>query len=111
MAVILMHLEEVAQQAEMPDTIAGLMRLLFMTFAAVSNKILPVGMTTQQAKALVAEDPAYFNDISCEHIVKCVANLMLVGDFLFPKDKAARAVMGGSQCNRVSGDQRAPAMA
>ena len=48
-----MHLEEIVRHAERPDSVAGLMRLLFASFPPVTNKIVPPGLGEADIKKML----------------------------------------------------------
>ena len=83
---VLMHVEEVYDQAQKPDSTAGMMRFLVGHFSAVVNKILPDAPAEQITKILDA-DPDYFNDLSYDNVVQAMGRVMLVSSLLFPKGR------------------------
>eukprot|EP00973_Karenia_brevis_P023199 3194804-Karenia_brevis.AAC.1 len=72
-----MHLEEVVEQAEKDDSVAGLMRFLVAKFPAVVNKLLPPGLSDADIKQILDEDPDYFNDLCYDEVVQGMANVLL----------------------------------
>ena len=86
-AAVMMHLKEVVQHAEAPDSVAGLMRLLHATFPPVPNKIVPPGLDEAGVKKLLEEDPHYFNNLAIDDVVECMANVMRVAGALYTDGK------------------------
>ena len=81
-----MHIEEIVEQGTKPDSTAGMMRFLTGHFKPVVNKILPDG-PPDEIRALLEEDPDYFNDLVYDDVVESIANLMLVSGSLFVKNQ------------------------
>eukprot|EP00973_Karenia_brevis_P044917 6219790-Karenia_brevis.AAC.1 len=84
---ILMHLEEIVQDAEKPDTVAGLMRLLYATWPAVANIIMPTHVSGTQQERLREEDDQYFNDLKYDEVVGCMSNILRIIRELYPRNK------------------------
>ena len=83
-----MHLEEITAQAEKDDSVAGLMRFLLAKFPAVVNKLVPPGLSDEELRQLLDEDPDYFNDLCYDEVVQGMANVLLVSSKLYPYKKA-----------------------
>ncbi|CAK0831366.1 unnamed protein product [Prorocentrum cordatum] len=79
---VMMHIEEVYEQAQKPDTTAGMMRFLIGHFTAVVNKILPDAPAPQVAR-LLEDDPDYFNDLEYDHVVTAIGKVMLTASALY----------------------------
>ena len=79
---VLNHLEETVAQSEKEDTAFGMARFIHGCFPMVANKIRPEGGNANIA-AHVA-DEAYFNDLTYDQCVQCMAHVMLVAWRLFP---------------------------
>ncbi|CAK0837958.1 unnamed protein product [Prorocentrum cordatum] len=65
----MMHVEEVYDQAQKPDSTAGMMRFLVGHFIAVVNKILP-DLPPPQLARILDSDPNYFNDPTYDDVVE-----------------------------------------
>ena len=101
---ILMHLEEVVRHAEKDDSVAGLMRLLFVTFPPVTNKIAPKGLSEGATKELLTTDPDYFNDLAYDDVIKCCATIVRVGqavEGLEDRDELRRRRGRAGECEDV----------
>ncbi|CAK0858472.1 unnamed protein product, partial [Prorocentrum cordatum] len=79
---VMMHIEEVYEQAQKPDTTAGMMRFLIGHFTAVVNKILP-DVPAPQVARLLEDDPDYFNDLEYDHVVTAIGKVMLTASALY----------------------------
>jgi hypothetical protein len=79
--VVLNHLEETVAQSEKEDTAFGMARFVHSVFPMVANKIRPEGAA--DVAAHVAEE-SYFNDLTYDQCVSCMAHVMLVAARLFP---------------------------
>eukprot|EP00959_Pyramimonas_sp_CCMP1952_P448544 9391984-Pyramimonas_sp.AAC.1 len=78
----MMHVEEVYDQAQKPDTTAGVMRFLIGHFSAVVNKIRP-DVPAAQLTRLLLDDPDYFNDLDYDDVVTAIGKVMLVASALY----------------------------
>ena len=105
---VMMHVEEVYDQAQKPDTTAGMMRFLVGHFIAVVNKILP-DLPPPQLARILDGDPDYFNDLTYDDVVEALGGIMLVSSLLFPKGKERRDETGKSdRFSRVRGTHFLP---
>ena len=80
----MMHLEEIWEQGQKPDSTAGMMRFLVAHFPAVINKILP-DSPPAQVQSLLDADPDYFNDIAYDDVVQAMASVLLVSGELYKR--------------------------
>ncbi|CAK0896107.1 unnamed protein product [Prorocentrum cordatum] len=93
---VMMHVEEVYDQAHKPDSTAGMMRFLVGHFIAVVNKILP-DLPPPQLARILDSDPNYFNDLTYDDVVEALGGgVTLVSSLLFPKGKERRDERGSS---------------
>jgi len=81
---VLLHLDELVSQAEKDDSVAGMERFLIARFPMVANKLLPTGAAEEVGASILEGD--YFNDLTYDAVVKCMAHVLLVTQKLFPKD-------------------------
>ncbi|CAK0804108.1 unnamed protein product, partial [Prorocentrum cordatum] len=66
---VMMHIEDVYDQAQKLDSTAGMMRFLVGHFIAVVNKILP-DLPPPQLARILDSDPNYFNDLTYDDVVE-----------------------------------------
>ena len=81
---VMMHLEEIFEQALKPDSTAGMMRFLIARFPVIINKILPHA-PPEQIRSLLEDDADYFNDLDYDNVVQAMGNVMLVASRLYQK--------------------------
>eukprot|EP00973_Karenia_brevis_P004224 580488-Karenia_brevis.AAC.1 len=77
-----MHLEEIVRQLHDEDTTNGMERFLIAKFPMVSQKIRPEGADADIAGHMAGE--CYFNDLTYDECVACMAHVLLVAQLLFP---------------------------
>ena len=81
-----MHLEEIMRQLDNEDTTNGMARFLIAKFPMVSNKIRPEIRPEGHVGELNDHmtDDIYFNDLTYDECVSCMAHVLLVSRLLFP---------------------------
>ena len=82
----MLHLEEFVDAVQQKDSVAGMMRFLVAHFKMVVHKILPEG-SADELQRLLEDEPDYFNDLEYDEVVKCMTNILLVADELFPANR------------------------
>lgn len=106
-ALIMLHLEEIAQQASQPDTVAGMSRFLMCKFPAVHCKIRP----SSDGEAVRGEIEEYFNLLGYDQVVASMAHVLCITKLLFPHNEARDDEAQSKTFSKVSGLHTLPFVA
>ena len=104
---VMMHIEELYDQAQKPDTTAGMMRFLIGHFPAVVNKIRP-DVPPSQITRLLQDDPDYFNDLDYDDVVTAIGKIMLVASALYVRGVERADEKDNNRYSRVRGTHFLP---